>query len=203
MIELKIKKNTFKIINGWDEMTFSHYIQMMDIYKDSFSTIDTTINLIGILSDNKEKFVKVMNNESMKDFNALVEHFSWINEKEVEKISNLKGTEDNKIITIDGSDYRVKTDFENLTINEGTTVEMILQHNKNLNPLEVAFGVLFRKLDEDGNEEKFSNKIFEETILKLSDKVKLLDVIKHINFFLSGEKSSSKKDTQGFSIKQL
>ena len=94
-------------------------------------------------------------------------------------------------------------EIKNLTIipriGETVSIETLIANNKNLDPLEVAFGVLLREVDENGVEKKFNEDDFLYVIEQLKTKVMLLDVYNVISFFLSTDKSSS-KTSKGYSI---
>lgn len=203
MIKLNIEQKEYKIASEWKDITFGQYIDILDIEKDTFNPIDKSVEIIAALSDNKEECKAAIYKLDSSDFVSLGDYFKWIStdfEKELKKMNKKKPTNDFKI---DGVTYTMKDDYDKLTIGEMVSAELLVQNNKNLHPLEIGFGVLLREVGEDGKPKEFTEEGFVKIVTSLKDKVKLVDIYSYIAFFLSGEKNSTTKSSQGFSISKI
>lgn len=199
MIKLTIEGKEFKICSSWDEVLFGQYIDILDIQKDRFNDIDRAVHIISAMSDNKNECSKALFKLTPDDFVSLQKHFDWYHKN----VENFLSDETSEYFEIEGKKYVIKKDYDKLTLGEMISAEILMQNNKNLHPFEIGFGVLFRELDENGKPKEFDEEIFLKVVTDLRNKVKFVDVFKHINFFLSGEKGSTTKNTQGFSVEQI
>ncbi len=129
------------------------------------------------------------------EFGEIATHFEWTN-KSLEDVK-----EEKEFLYIDGKKYKIKKNNNKLTIGEIVSIETLIAQNKNLDPLEIAFGILLREVNVDGTEKEFNEDDFLHTISELQTKVMLIDIYNCISFFLSGEKNST-EISKGFSIKK-
>lgn len=197
MIKVDIEGIEFELAEEWQEITFSQYIDLININKDEgLQDLERAIEIISYLSNKPIECRASLYKLSKGDFEELASYFKWTNDP----IENYKS--DKEFLEIDGKKYKIKKDYNKLTIGEMISVETLMANNKNLDPLEVAFGVLLRELDSDGNEKEFSEERFIHVLTKLKEKVMLLDVYQYINFFLSGAQISTKSNSKGFSVLQ-
>ena len=192
MIKLTINKEIFELPESWDELKFSKYIDLLNINLDKYnSNTLSMIKSIAAIADKKglEERLKEM---SFDDLSKVFEAFKWMNEE-----PNYLKYKGNKIIEVDGSRYVIKADYDSLTANEIIMIEEINSSGKfDLHFMEIAFGVLLRKLDENGKEIELTVDTLLDNIINLRDKMYLKDVFPLVNFFLSGEKKSSTKTSK-------
>ena len=197
MIELTIEDQKFVLSESWSEITFSQYITIINITKDeSLNELLKAVKIISYISDKPEACEKAILNISQDDFKELTTNFEWTN-KTIEQDSVQKDS-----LEIDGKQYKIKSDYNKLTLGEMISVETLIAHNKNMDPFEIVFGVLLREVI-DGKEKEFNEDDFLYIIGQLQDKVMLLDIYNHISFFLSGVEKSTTKTSKAFSIQQM
>lgn len=203
MIEISIENKSIQMYTDWSEITFGTYIDIININKDKFSDMEKGVRILAALSlNNKEEALEMLFKLTPQQFEELSEYFTWLKEDFQTYIDNYK-FEEKESFEIDGQNYVIKKDFDKLNMGEMVSLEVYLQNFKNLDPFEIAFGLLFRKVGPDGSFKEFDEVDFLETIHALKDKVKLVDVFKYISFFLGGGKSSTTKNLQGFSVRKL
>lgn len=202
MIIVNIEDKEFKIASKWEDVTFGQYINVLDIKNDSFSNYHKSVEMVAAISNDREVIKPMLYALDINHFNELGEHLKFLSkpfDKEVKRVN--KGKTSKKFL-INGKEYVIKNDYDKLTVGEMISGEILIQTNKNLHPLEIAYGVLFREVGEDGKPMEFSEEGFIHVITHLKDKVKLLDIYSYISFFLSGDKNSTTKPSQGFSIRK-
>jgi hypothetical protein len=193
MLELTIDGKTIELAENWDEISFQQYVDIIGFNKEEENEMLKAVKIIAAISNNPSECEQLLLQITKEDFEGLAKEFEWTN-KTIDDVKN-----DTEFVEIDGKRYKIKKDYNKLTIGETVSVETLLANNKNLDPLEIAFGVLLREVDENGVEKKFNEDDFLYIIDKLKTKVMLMDVYNVISFFLSTEKSSS-KPSKGFSI---
>ena len=197
MLNLTIEDQSFVLAESWSEITFSQYITIINITTDeSLNEILKAVKVISCISDKPEACEKCLLNISREDFESLGDHFEWTKRK-IEQDSVQK-----EFLEIDGKTYKIKKEYNKLTLGEMISVETLIANNKNMNQFEVVFGVLLREVV-DGKEKEFNEDDFLYVISKLQDKVMLLDVYNCISFFLSGVEMSTTKTSKAFSIQQM
>lgn len=190
-LELTINDNNYVLPSEWAEVTLRQFIDILILKEDKLnSDLDIFIKTLNILSDNKQLEEEILNLDT-DSFKIIREGFIWLSvEPPISKNLN------KSFFEFEGKKFTLKKDFNKLTVGESITIEMLLKDNKiDLNPLEIAFSVLFREIDENGNIKEFDPDDMVK-ILEYSKFIKLLDVYEVINFFLSGDKSSSSKNSK-------
>lgn len=196
MIELNIDDRVYTIAESWDEIYFSQYVDIINLNKDEgMNDLSKAVKIIALISDKPESCEKDLLNLSREDFEELASNFEWTNKP----IDNFKT--DTEYVEIDGKRYKIKKDYQKLTLGEMISVETLIANNKNLDPLEIVFGILLRE-EIDGKEKAFDEDDFLHIISELQSKVKLLDIYNYISFFLSGDKKSITKNSKAFSIQK-
>lgn len=196
MINLEIEGKEFQLASDWSEITFGQYIDIINVNKDnSLNDLAKAVRIVAHISNKPEECESSLLELSKDDFESLAKEFEWTN-KEITAIASEKET-----LEIDGKTYKIKKDYNRLTLGEMISVEELISHNKNLDAFEVAFGVLLREVDENGNEKGFDGDVFNFVVTKLQSKVMLLDVYNYITFFLRGVQKSTTKTTKGYSIR--
>lgn len=198
MINLEIEGKEFQLASDWSEITFGQYIDIININKDKgLNDLAKAVRIVAHISDKPEECENFLLQLSKEDFEAIAKHFDWTN-KEITEVASEKET-----LEIEGKTYKIKKDYNRLTLGEMISVEELISHNKNLDAFEVAFGVLLREVDENGNEKGFDGDAFNYIVTKLQSKVMLLDIYNYITFFLRGVQKSTTKTTKGYSIRVM
>lgn len=193
MIEIRFENKTFTLPVDWDEVTFKQFIGIITVQQDELnSELEMFVKVLTSLSGDKE-LADYLNKMSMEDFNNLKEYFSWLSEE----FDSNKYKSDKKFFEIDGEKWKLKDNFNKLSVGEMVSLEIMIKDNKlDLNPYEIAFGILFRRVDENGNELPFNADDMINIILKHSEKIYVTDVISQLDFFLDGGQTSTTKNSQ-------
>lgn len=197
MIELQIN-NTFYLPSSWDEVSLQQYIDILNARLDKLnSNILKMIKALAILANDQrlEQEVRMLD---QSDLNTLLTTFSWINET-----PDYNALPPIDTLVIDGVTFRIKKDFNTLCVDEVVMIEELMQtDNFDLHHFEIAFGVLFRKLDDQGNEEALTLDLLLSTIMQFKNKVMLKDVFAVLAFFLIGDKGHSSKTSAYYTQNQ-
>lgn len=182
MIEIEIA-NTYTLPTSWDEVTLEQYVNILNANLDKVtSNILKHIKCLAILAGSPllEAEIKQLD---VDDLNTLLSTFAWINTApEYESLPPVDTLE------VDGVVFKIKKDFNKLNVDEVIIVEELTQAEQfDLHHFEIAFGMLFRKLDDQGNEQELTVDLLLNTILQFRNKVMLKDVFAVLAFFLSGD----------------
>ena len=103
-------------------------------------------------------------------------------------------------LEVDGVIFRIKNDYDKLSTDEIIYIEELIQDTRiDAHHFEIAFGVLFRKIDEQGNEVDLTLDGLFEQIKSFRSKVYLKDVFGVLSFFLSGDKEQYLKTSLSYS----
>lgn len=195
MIEVTIEDKVFELAENWEDITFAQYLDVSNLGKDEGLTdLLKAVKIIASLSDKPAQCEEYLLKMDKQDFEELAGYFLWTN-KQIADVSEPKDH-----VLIEGKKYHIKKDYNKLTIGEMASIEGLIANNKNLDPMEVVFGVLLRE-DVDGKEKDFNEDDFLYILTSLKEKVMLMDIYSHISFFLSGVEKYS-KTTKGFSVQK-
>ncbi len=195
MITIKIGKEEFELPEKWEEVTLGQFVDIANIKADQYGETEKAVKILGILSrTNKEDVWKSL---ELDQFNEVLNEFKWLDETP-------KPIKKNEWIIGDVK-FGIKTDFTKLNTGEMISLETLLKDNKtDLQPIEIAFGVLFREKNEDGSLKEFNADTMLEIIQFLKDNVLICEIIGVTAFFLNGEKSSITKTSKvSFQIKKM
>lgn len=195
MIKITIEEKEFNLPDSWEEIKFSSYIKLLEFEKQVFtSNTMKMVKMVDILSK-EEGLEELLLKLDIDDLRSLIEEFAWIMVE-----PKFKKSTKNVKIELEGSTYIVKNEYSKLTANEMIMIEELVQSKRlDVHYLEITFGVLLRKLDENGKELPLSMDLLIETINNLKDKVYLKDIFSCIAFFLNTDKNSSTKILQSSS----
>ena len=196
MIQLEIDGKVYELAESWSEITFQQYIDIINIAKEEINELEKAVKIVAFISNDPEACEQDLLKLGREDFEELAKWFEWTS-KSIDESKENKET-----VEIDGKKYKIKKDYNKLTLGEMISVETLISNNKNLDPFEIAFGVLLRELDENGNEKEFNEDVFLHVVKELKSRVMLLDVYNHISFFLSGVQTSTTETSRGFSVRK-
>lgn len=200
MIKLEIADKEFTIASSYEELSLGHYI---DILKQSRSTerLSPTLadlKMIAILSDKPKECEESLTQLTLDEFKELTKHFEWVSNSDI--LESFKSKEQKNHFEIDGKKYSIHSNYNKLSLGEMVSYETLAsQQQSDLDPLEIAFGVLLRPLDKNDKMVEFTEEVFQE-VIKNKYKVNMMDVYGTIAFFLHGGQTSMKNNTKGFSI---
>jgi len=192
MIEVRIENKVFELPSDWEEVTFKRFIGLTSIQEDGMnSELEIFVKALTALSGDKS-FSNYLNKMSIDDFNTLKDYFNWI----AEDFDSQKYKSETNIFEIHGEKWKLKDNFNKLSVGEMVSLELMLKDKKmDLSPYEIAFGILFRRVDDQGNEVAFNVDDMIKIILNYSDEIYVTDVISKLDFFLSGENASTTKSS--------
>ena len=197
MINLTIEDKNYILAESWAEITFDQYINIINIAKeDKMSEFERAIKIVAQLSNQPIECEEYILKLEKSDFEEMASYFEWAS-KPIEEVAAAKD-----ILEIDGRTYKIKNEYNKLSIGEMISVETLIANEKSLDPFEIVFGVLLREIV-DGKEKEFNEDDFIYIVSKLKTKVMLLDVYNHISFFLSGVQKSITPTTKTFSIRKM
>jgi hypothetical protein len=195
MITIEVNKKNYTFPECWDEVKFSQLIDIEIVNKDEReSSIGRIMKILNILAEDPS-LSDVLGDEDLDDVKNIFNLFSWINVE-----ASFSDVIPKEFIEIEGEKFKIKKNHNSLTINEVIVVEEMVKAKVDYHHYELAFGIIFRKLDENGKELPLTLDLFYETINKFRNKVYLRDIYPVINFFLLGEQSG-KKTFKSTSIK--
>tara|TARA_R110000851_G_scaffold6062_1_gene24665 strand:+ start:12 stop:656 length:645 start_codon:yes stop_codon:yes gene_type:complete len=143
IVKLKIddKATEFKLPTSWDEVSVAQYCKLMlAIEKEGTTEIELMIKsleaLVGIDGGILTKVPIKMLREAYKQLGELT--------------SNMPSNELSRVVEIDGIEYGIIPDFNELTLGEFVDLDNYLQDN--YNNLNKIFAVLYRPvIERDGN----------------------------------------------------
>ena len=143
IVKLKIddKATEFKLPTSWDEVSVAQYSKLMlAIEKEGTTEIELMIKsleaLVGIDGGILSKVPIKMLREAYKQLGELT--------------SNMPSNELSRVVEIDGIEYGIIPDFNELTLGEFVDLDNYLQDN--YNNLNKIFAVLYRPvIERDGN----------------------------------------------------
>lgn len=198
MIELQLNEKFVTLPESWDEVTLEQYVNILNARLDKMlSRVKVKLKTISIFANDDSIYQMLMHLES-EDLNDLLANFAWIDiDPDYAKID--EQTEMN----INGKRFRIKSNYNKLEANEVIAIEELTQNEKvDLHHFEIAFGVLFRELDEYGVEKELTLESLFEQIKEFRSQVYLKDVFGVLAFFLFGDKESFSKTSKSCSTHQ-
>lgn len=190
MLNLTINDKLFKLPSDWEELTLRQFIDILILKKDEKnSDLDNFVKTLGIFAGDHSIEESIMDLD-VSEFNQIKDAFEWI------KVDPQTKSESKDFFEFEGKKFTMKKDYNQLTVGEAITVELLLKDQKvDLDPLEISFAVLFREVI-DGKMKPFNADTMYEMLNDYSNRIKIVDVYEVITFFLSGEKSSFSKPSK-------
>ena len=199
MITLQIDEKEFNIANSYEELTLGQYIDIVKVgeSKIQLEGFNADIEIISVISDNRDELKKILWDLNLDDFNELKQHFDWVADTSI--IEGFKALKPLPKLDIEGTEYGILSNYNKMSLDEVSSFETLLkQEQSDFHRLDIAFGVLLRPMV-DGKIIKFSEEVFLE-VIKNKYKVKMIDIYATIAFFFSGEMASTTKNTKRFSV---
>jgi len=128
------KKNTYNLINSWDDVTLDKWAKLID--SKSKSKTKEALDTISLLSDIPRKLVKEL---SINDVSNILNRVAALQNK---ASSRLK-----RIIKVDGVEYGFHPDLSEITLGEYADLETYIQNGMETN-LSKLMAVLYRPIVE-------------------------------------------------------
>ena len=130
------KKETYNLINSWSDVTLENWLSLVGLEKESKTK--EAEETIAALSDIPRQLVKEL---SLRDIAIIME-----------KVAELQGEQDTvlkKIIEIDGVEYAMHPNLDDITLGEYADIETMIKSGLEKNMPELM-AVLFRPVIERG-----------------------------------------------------
>ena len=167
---------TFEIPSEWDDVTVEQFQQLKSINESQYNLLELNVLYLSILAKIDKDFVYMMDSESFK---KITDVLSFLN-TEIQ-------TEPAENIVVDGVEYWLKKDFNQLTMGESVSFEAILEQNDGdlERCIDKLLCIFLRKRKENGKLEAFKNDFLERS--EVFKTIKITDVYNLFVFFLNGK----------------
>jgi hypothetical protein len=132
------KKKTYNLINSWSDVTLEKWISLIDL--EAGSKTKEAEETIATLSDIPRKLIKEL---SIRDVAIIM--------KKLSELQNRQDTVLTKVIEIDGIEYGMHPNLDDITLGEYADIETFIKDGLEKNMPELM-SVLFRPIIERKNE---------------------------------------------------
>ena len=132
------KKKTYNLINSWSDVTLEKWISLIDL--EAGSKTKEAEETIATLSDIPRKLIKEL---SIRDVAIIM--------KKLAELQNRQDTVLTKVIEIDGIEYGMHPNLDDITLGEYADIETFIKGGLEKNMPELM-SVLFRPVIERKNE---------------------------------------------------
>jgi hypothetical protein len=132
------KKKTYNLINSWSDVTLEKWILLIDL--EAGSKTKEAEETIATLSDIPRKLIKEL---SIRDVAIIM--------KKLSELQNRQDTVLTKVIEIDGIEYGMHPNLDDITLGEYADIETFIKDGLEKNMPELM-SVLFRPIIERKNE---------------------------------------------------
>lgn len=175
-LEIDGENKTYDIPTQWDDVTVDKFIEIVKLdEKKDINDLEKVMELMNILTTIPKDDVELLPVES---FMKIQNNFSFV-KTDVDK----KGKES---IVIDGEEYFVKNDFNDLTMGESITIETLLKEVDNpMYILDKMLCLFLRKKKENGKLESFKTTFLTDRI-DIFRKAPITSVYDNLIFFSNG-----------------
>ena len=179
----KVNGNEYNLVDSWDELMLDSYIKFAKLEKDKEFLIPEShlLRLLEILSGC---------NEGDLDDLSLTQYTELQNS--IEFLSEAPADRTEQHIVIDGMDYWFERGFnENISIGAYVSARTLIENAADeLDVISKLIAILLRKatfVDGKWKQEKFDpSKIYSDAEV-LEKRLRAVDIIGHLNFFLNGK----------------
>ena len=175
-LEIDGENKTYDIPTQWDDVTVDKFIEIVKLNeKKDINDLEKVMELMNILTTIPKDDVELLPVES---FMEIQNNFSFV-KTDVDK--KMKDS-----IVIDGEEYFVKNDFNDLTMGESITIETLLKEADNpMYILDKMLCLFLRKKKENGKLESFKTTFLTDRI-DIFRKAPITEVYNNLIFFSSG-----------------
>ena len=175
-LEIDGENKTYDIPTQWDDVTVDKFIEIVKLdEKKHINDLEKVMELMNILTTIPKDDVELLPVES---FMEIQNNFSFV-KTDVDK--KMKDS-----IVIDGEEYFVKNDFNDLTMGESITIETLLKEADNpMYILDKMLCLFLRKKKENGKLESFKTTFLTDRI-DIFRKAPITEVYNNLIFFSSG-----------------
>lgn len=179
-IEELEKKEQFEIPDSWDDVTVEQFANIFALNKKELTDIEKSVEIISILSGIEKDYIYMMSPDEFKKIGEVIEFTN-------------KDVEGNQVdsITVDDCVYYLKSDFDNLTMGEVISLELLLKESggQMLSMMPELLCIFLRKKKDNGKLEAFKKSFMERS--EIFKKISITDVNNIFLFFSDGENLST------------
>ena len=186
---------SIELATDWSEVYYSSYVFLL---KNKIFEIEDdyerSLKVISSVSSNPELCEKWLREMSVEQFAEEIipemkfEHFKDIKPRDIE------------FIFLNERKFRIQKDLDETRWGNATTFERLKDQFKDTEDYVLALGALLVEVDKDGKDLPFSLKTFDFVVNNVPDKVLMVELFHHVNFFLRGVKKQYSKTSQNFLI---
>jgi hypothetical protein len=175
-LEIDGENKTYDIPTQWDDVTVDKFIEIVKLdEKKHINDLEKVMELMNILTTIPKDDVELLPVES---FMEIQNNFSFV-KTDVDK--KMKDS-----IVIDGEEYFVKNDFNDLTMGESITIETLLKEADNpMYILDKMLCLFLRKKKENGKLESFKTTFLTDRI-DIFRNAPITEVYNNLIFFSNG-----------------
>jgi len=175
-LEIDGENKTYDIPTQWDDVTVDKFIEIVKLNeKKDINDLEKVMELMNILTTIPKDDVELLPVES---FMEIQNNFSFV-KTDVDK--KMKDS-----IVIDGEEYFVKNDFNDLTMGESITIETLLKEADNpMYILDKMLCLFLRKKKENGKLESFKTTFLTDRI-DIFRNAPITEVYNNLIFFSNG-----------------
>jgi hypothetical protein len=198
-MKVRIGDKEFTFATSWEDIYFGQYVDLINIVQSDEIQLQKSLRILAALSDNEEECYNYLLKIDRTSFEKLEQHFLWIDSD----YKYLKSLPTKSEFEVEGRIFKkINNPAQQITLADQINVETLIENCPNLTNFEVAFGVLIKEYDKDGNEVEFTEQQFIEILTFLKPRVLLKDVYSTLAFFLPGEEELTNSSTH-FSVEIL
>ena len=140
------------IPTSWQDVTLGEYIELSKLDINSYkSPVEYYIHMLRVFGntdiENIFEYIKAV------DLNSIVGQMSFMNEQPKQL--------DNKTVVVNGVDYHLTSNLNDLTVGEYVSIEQLIESGKldSIEAIPVILSVILRPLDEDFDSDKCAERI--------------------------------------------
>ena len=175
-LEIDGEEKVYDIPTNWDDITVGKFIEIVKLNEINYKwDLNKIMEMMGILTTIPKDDIELLPVES---FMEIQDKFSFLKQDVDKKMKDS--------IVIDGEEYFVKNDFNDLTLGESITIETLIKQVDNPVYILDQFLCLLLRRKKNGKLESFKTTFLTDRI-DLFRKIPITDVYQNIIFFLSGE----------------
>lgn len=174
-IEIDDEVKEYNLPSNWDEITLDEFIRLFSIDRTDLNPLEMSVKTIEILVGIDEEILLMMKSS---DFELLATELSFTTQ-DVTPVNV-------EFITLNGEEYWIKKDYNQLTMGEIISIETILESADNniFKVMDKLLCIFLRKKKENGKLETFKGEFMERATL--FRKTPVSQIYNIFNFFLLG-----------------
>jgi hypothetical protein len=178
--EIDDKTEEFSVPESWSEVTVNQFMAIVKLQEgmEELNILQKTIKMVCILTKIPEEYVEMIPIEQFYKIRDILEYTN----DEVD-------TKACESITIDGEEYFIKNDFNQLTMGETITIETLMSNSDNVvSVFDELLCVFLRKKKDNGKLEAFKSTFLQER-KEIFGKAPISQMYSVLVFFSAGESS--------------